>query len=184
MIVISAPTRLARKWIEPDLFIVADVTVSPGRFSTGILSPVIVDSSTLVVPWQIVPSAGMRSPGRTIISSPMTNSSMGITDSIPLRSTDACLGASLISFSIAALVFPLARVSKYLPTVINVTIIPADSKYRLVLYVSTSAQSPCPMPHPMRKMAKAPKTAEAIDPMPTKLSILGAPWKRLRNPLI
>ena len=50
-----------------------------------------------------------------------------------------------INFSMAVLVLPLARASRYLPMSMRVTIIPADSKYRLVLYWATRAQSPWPM---------------------------------------
>ena len=67
LIVVSSPTRSARKWMKPCLLIVAEVTLSPACFSTGIGSPVMADSSMLVVPESTVPSAGMRSPGRTMI---------------------------------------------------------------------------------------------------------------------
>lgn len=93
-------------------------------------------------------------------------------------------GARSINFSMAVLVLPLARASRYLPTSMRVTIIPADSKYRLVLYWATRAQSPWPIPQLMRKMAKTPYRAAAMEPMPTRLSMFGAPWKRLRKPLI
>ena len=46
--VVSLPTLLAVKRINPPLFIVAPMTESPGSFSTGILSPVIADWSILV----------------------------------------------------------------------------------------------------------------------------------------
>ena len=44
------------------------------------------------------------------------------------RTTHACFGARSMSFSSALLVCPFARASRYLPTVIKVTIMPADSK--------------------------------------------------------
>ena len=118
------------------------MTVSPGCFSTGMLSPVMAASSTLVVPLMITPSAGMLSPGRTTISSPSTSSSAGMTTSAPFRMTAACFGARSISFSMALDVRPLDRASSHLPKVIRVTIIPADSKYRFMRYRSTSAESP------------------------------------------
>ena len=156
LMVVSAPTRRAVMWMKPVLFIVADVTLSPTCFSTGILSPVIAASSTLVVPSEMTPSAGMLSPGRMTISSPTTRSSTGMTVSTPLRRTVACFGARSMSFSMAVLVLPLARASRNLPMSMRVTIMPADSKYRLVLYWATRAQSPWPMPQLMRKMAKTP----------------------------
>ena len=128
LIVVSSPTRSALKWMDPCLLIVAEVTLSPACFSTGIGSPVMADSSTLVVPESTTPSAGMRSPGRTMTSSPATSSSAGMTCSTPPRTTHACFGARSMSFSSALLVCPFARASRYLPTVIKVTIMPADSK--------------------------------------------------------
>ena len=39
------------------------------------------------------------------------------------------------------------------------------------------------MPQLMRKIANTPKAAAAAAPIPTRLSILGEPLKRLRKPL-
>ena len=56
---------------------------------------------------------------------------MGTSLSSPFSvSRIAVLGDKSISFVIASPVFPLERLSRYLPTVISVRIIPADSKYR------------------------------------------------------
>ena len=44
--VVSSPTREARKRKAPFLLMVAEITVSPGPFSTGMLSPVMADWST------------------------------------------------------------------------------------------------------------------------------------------
>ena len=107
-----------------------------------------------------------------------------LTVSMPPRTTVAELGARSMSVSSARLVSPFARASRNLPTVMSVTIMPADSKYRFVLYSVTSAQSPCPIPYPMRKMANAPNSAAAIEPMPTRLSMFGAPRKRFLKPEI
>ena len=117
------------------------MTLSPEVLLTGIDSPVMVDSSMLVEPSIIIPSAAIDSPGRTIISSPTTKSAASIVVSMPSRMTFACLGAIFKSFSTACEVLPLARASRYFPTVIKVTIIPADSKYKLRLYSSTIASS-------------------------------------------
>ena len=128
LMVASSPTRSARKWIAPCWLSAPDVTVSPGCFATGIGSPVMADSSTLVCPKSTVPSAGMRSPGRTTISSPVRSSATGTTVSTPPRTTVASLGARSMSVSSARLVSPFARASRNLPTVMSVTIMPADSK--------------------------------------------------------
>lgn len=58
--VVSSPTRSARMVNHPVRFTVAPVTASPGRLSTGTLSPVITDSSTVPEPSSRVPSTGAR----------------------------------------------------------------------------------------------------------------------------
>ena len=127
--VVSSPTRSARHFKKPALFTVAETTLSPGCFSTGILSPVTAASSMLEFPSSTVPSTGTRLPGFTRKISPPRSSSVGISFSFPASSRmTATLGDKSISFVMASLVFPLERLSKYLPTVISVRIIPADSK--------------------------------------------------------
>ena len=128
--VVSLPTLEAVNRINPPLLMVAAITVSPGAFSTGILSPVIADWSTLVIPSLIIPSTGMRCPGFTNTISPTTTCSTGISICWPLRSTVAVLGARFINLLRASPVLPLERVSKYLPTVISARIMTADSKYK------------------------------------------------------
>lgn len=49
----------------PAVFIVAPMMRSPGCFSTGIDSPVTIDSSTALVPSVTLPSTGTFSPGLT-----------------------------------------------------------------------------------------------------------------------
>ena len=128
--VVSFPTLEAFAFTYPALLIVAAITESPGCFSTGMLSPVIAASSTLVLPSRITPSTGMLSPGFTITTSPTATCSTGIWISLPSRSTTAVFGARSISFVIASLVLPLERASRYFPTLISARIITADSKYR------------------------------------------------------
>ena len=143
----SSPTFTARQISRPALFMVAETTKSPACFSTGILSPVMAASSTLEVPSTTTPSTGIRLPGFTTNRLSFNNCSVGISFSSPLsKSKIAVLGDKSISFSIASLVFPLERVSKYLPTVINVNIMPEDSKYKSDAYLLTNSASPCPKP--------------------------------------
>src|SRR4030042_1340192 len=59
---VSAPTRSARITSPPVPFTVAPVTRSPGRFSTGIGSPVTIDSSIELVPSRTTPSTGTLAP--------------------------------------------------------------------------------------------------------------------------
>ena len=75
LIAVSPPTFVARNLTKPLLLSVPLVTVSPEVFSTGKLSPVNADSSTVVAPSTTMPSAAKLSPGLTTISSPTTKSS-------------------------------------------------------------------------------------------------------------
>ena len=126
--VVSSPTRTARHFKKPALFIVAETTLSPGAFSTGMLSPVIAASSMLLIPSRTTPSTGMRLPGFTRKISPFSTSPVGISSVSPSLSTNAILGERSSSLDIASLVFPFERLSRYFPTVISVRIVPADSK--------------------------------------------------------
>ena len=126
--VVSLPTLLAVKRINPPLFIVAPMTESPGSFSTGILSPVMADWSILVWPSVMIPSTGMRCPGFTSTVSPIITCSTGTSNCVPLRSMVAVFGAISIKWVSASLVLPFERVSKYLPMVISARIITEDSK--------------------------------------------------------
>ena len=67
---VSLPTRSARITKPPVPFTVPPVTRSPALFSTGMGSPVTIDSSTELVPSSTLPSTGIFSPGRTRRRSP------------------------------------------------------------------------------------------------------------------
>ncbi len=62
---VSLPTCVASNVKEPVLLSVAPITSSPSPFSTGMDSPVIMDSSRLLDPLTTTPSTGTLSPGRT-----------------------------------------------------------------------------------------------------------------------
>ena len=109
---VSLPTLVARKVNEPLLLSVAPMTASPGPFSTGMLSPVSIASSTAERPATTTPSTGTLSPGRTRSRSPAATWSSGTSPSSPSRTTRAVFGASPRSFLMAALVCPLARASR------------------------------------------------------------------------
>ena len=87
-----------------------------------------MDSSVEVVPSITSPSTGNFSPGFTTIISFTTTSSIGITISVLFLITVAVFGAKPISLFIAWDVFPFETVSKYLPKVIRVKIVAAESK--------------------------------------------------------
>jgi hypothetical protein len=99
---VSAPTLVARKRKVPVLLMVAPMTSSPGLFSTGTLSPVIMDSSTLDSPSVTTPSTGILSPGRIRTMSSITTSEVGTSSSCPSRMTVAMGGARSRSARIAS----------------------------------------------------------------------------------
>ena len=80
---VSRPTFSARMTKPPVPLRVAPVTRAPGPFSTGIGSPVTIDSSTALVPSRTTPSTGTFSPGRTRRRSPGRTSSRGTSASLP-----------------------------------------------------------------------------------------------------
>ena len=157
--VLSSPTLVARMRKDADGFMLPAISSSPSCLSTGTLSPVMwLWSSATVTSDQLTstfglrhssvsqtsppcrgggaasypsstPSTGMRSPGRISSTSPICTSAVLITSSASPRMTVTSSGVSAISFSMAAVVFFLARASKNLPSVISVNIITADSKY-------------------------------------------------------
>ncbi len=63
---VSSPSFVTSNLNDPDLFILAPITLSPMFFSTGKLSPVNIDSSIDVRPSIITPSVGILCPGLTI----------------------------------------------------------------------------------------------------------------------
>ncbi len=109
---VSFPILSALTRRTPFMFRVPPTTSSPSRLSTGMGSPVIIDSSTELSPPTTVPSTGTFSPGLIRRISPTTTSSSGTSTSRPSRSTVAVFGRRSMSFLIASEVFPLARASR------------------------------------------------------------------------
>ncbi len=124
---VSFPTLVASNRNMPVLFSVAPITGSPGRFSTGMLSPVSMDSSTAEAPSRTTPSTGIFSPGRTTTRSPIRTSSTGMSASAPSRTTRAVFAWRPISRFIASDVRPLATDSRSRPSRISVMITAAVS---------------------------------------------------------
>ena len=104
----------------------------PTLFSTGILSPVSIDSSIAVLPSITSPSTGSFLPGLTNTISPTTTSSTETIISLLSLITVAVFGTNPINFFIASEVLPLDTASKYLPKVISVNIVTAASKYKCI----------------------------------------------------
>jgi len=108
---VSAPTLVAWMVSRPPWFTVAPITASPGPLSTGIDSPVAMDSSTVLSPLRMTPSVGILSPGRTNSVSPTRTCASGTRYSCPSTSTVACLAPSCRSLRMACDARPLALAS-------------------------------------------------------------------------
>jgi len=124
----SSPTRSARTVRAPESKMQAARTSFPSLFSTGILSPVRADSSTVPLPERTTPSAGILSPARIRKTSSFWSSSMGNSVSFSSFITVTNAGARLERERMASAVLSFARDSKSLPTETSVRIIAADSK--------------------------------------------------------
>ena len=126
--VVSAPTRSARITRLPDLASVPPVNESPGAFSTGSGSPVIMLSSTVALPSITTPSTGTLSPGRTRRRSPGRTSSNGTSASPPSPNRRAVFGARSMRARMASPVRSRAAVSITCPTSTSTRITAAASK--------------------------------------------------------
>ena len=81
--IVSRPTAEATNWTAPVPLTVPVNRPSPGCFSTGTGSPVSIDSSMAVVPSEISPSTGTRSPGRRTITLPGSTSAISTSTGEP-----------------------------------------------------------------------------------------------------
>ncbi|MCY1298178.1 hypothetical protein D9M70_476510 [compost metagenome] len=125
---VSLPTCVARKRNMPLRLIVAPITFEPSDFSTGMDSPVSMDSSTDDCPSTTSPSVGIRSPGRTTTVSPTMIDSAGISVSTPSRRTWATAGLRSSSRRTAADDRFLMISSMYLPSRTNAMMTAETSK--------------------------------------------------------
>ena len=127
---VDSPTRSARTVSTPPTAIVPPTTASPSATSTGAGSPVIALVSTAAAPATTVPSAAMRSPGRTTNRSPTRRCATGTRCSAPRlpRRTVTSSGRSLPSARTAPPAARRARVSKYRPASWNVVMPAATSR--------------------------------------------------------
>ena len=114
---VSLPIRVARTIMRPLLFIDAPITEDPGATSTGIDSPVSIELSTEELPEITTPSVGIRAPGLTTNSSPITRCSIGINTSRPLRRTVTSFALKERSEVSALLARCFARDSKKRPKI-------------------------------------------------------------------
>ena len=141
---VSLPVLAATKRNEPVLFTEPAKTLSPCFLNVGRGSPVSMLSSTYDSPAATVPSAAMRSPGRTIIVQPARACSTGMSFSPVSVRTVTVLGCKPISFLMAVDVFCFARASSRRPRSMKAIIMLADSKY-------TCGSIPCDSQKPGKK---------------------------------
>jgi len=126
---VSFPTWVALNIKRPSPLMVPPVTRSFSALSTGIGSPLSMDSSTAEAPSIIMPSTGIRSPGLITTTSPDWTMEMEISFSIPFSIILAVPGCSPMSFFMAPPVFPLVLASRSFPNLIRVMMTAEVSKY-------------------------------------------------------
>ena len=123
---VSAPTLWASTVKSPVVFSVAPVTSSPGCTASGIGSPVRKDLSIAECPDTTMPSAAMRSPGRTTKRIPAARSSMAM--SVP-SSRRAVVTLSSASEATASCDLAWARLSSHPPSRTKTMIVEAIVKW-------------------------------------------------------
>ena len=125
---VSRPIRVARTSSRPFALSVPPVTTSPGRQSTGTLSPVIMLASMLLSPSTTTPSVATVSPGRTTNVSPTPSAPMGMTVSFPSRHNVTDLAPRSNNARNASPARRRARTSNQRPAKINATNVVATSR--------------------------------------------------------
>ena len=171
--VVSLPTRRALITNPPSPFNEPPTTKSPALFSTGIDSPLNIDSSTAERPSTTSPSTGIDSPGRARKQSPTRACANGISSSPPSgRTRRAVLGVRSSKARIAAPARSRAPSSRICPNKTKAIIIAADSKY-----APTSPSTPRKADGkiPGATTAAALKIHAAATPSPIKLNIFKLP---------
>ncbi len=114
--VLSDGSVVARMVSAASALTVPAKTGSPACLATGTLSPVTGASFTAPMPSSTSPSAGMRSPGRTRMTSPILRLSAG-TSRVPEPSTRrAVLGTKAVSARMESRARPAAKPSSNSPT--------------------------------------------------------------------
>ena len=103
------------------------ITLLPTSLLTGLLSPVINASSVWVLPFVIIPSTAIFSPGLQITISPFCTSSNVTITSCPSLKITALFGVILINCCNASFVLSLFLLSTNLPIFIKNITIAADS---------------------------------------------------------
>ena len=137
---VSPPNAVVRTISRPSPLIAPPVTRSPGALATGRLSPLISASSAWLWPSSTSPSTGKRSPGRTTTRSSRRRAAIATSSSRPSTRRVARSGRSASRARMAALVWRLARLSRYLPSSTRAMTTAEASKYRCGTWCSAVAQ--------------------------------------------
>ena len=171
---VSRPTFVARMTNVPFVLSVEPMTTAPMPFSTGIGSPVSIDSSTADAPSVTTPSTGTFSPGRTRSRSPGCTASSGTSVSSSPTTTRADVAWSPISRRMAPVAWPLARASSHRPSSTSPMISVDESKY-------VCGSRPASMAIDGQTV-RTTEYAQAADvPATTSVSMLVVPWRAARQ---
>ena len=171
---VSRPTRVARMTTLPVVLSVAPMTVSPGALSTGIGSPVSIDSSTADRPSTTTPSTGTLAPGRTRRRSPGRTWSRGISRSRSAPARTAWAGWRSRRSSMAPVVRAFARASSHRPSRTSPMIRADESKYASVGRPMTSSCFG-------KTVATTDQPHAALVPRATRVSMFAAPCRSARQ---
>ena len=117
--VVSGPRRRTSMTSAPSRLSVPADTASPERRWTGMDSPVISASETPASPSRMIPSTGMRSPGRTRTRSPASSSPTGAFSSPMGVMRHASVGMLRASRLRASVVRARVAASRYRPMVMK-----------------------------------------------------------------
>ena len=122
---VSEPTFSACMMNDFVPFMVPELTLSFTCLSTGMGSPVIIDSSILLSPSMMLPSTGIFSPGFTRSKWPCSILSIAIVFSTPSTTKVAVEGTNFNNSFMAPLVWLWALASKSCPnkTKVNITVV-------------------------------------------------------------
>ncbi len=127
---VSAPSAWVLTSNRPSPLMAPPVTLSPGCFGTGRLSPLIRASSAWLWPSTTSPSTGKRSPGLTSTRSSRRKALMATSCSRPSITWIARSGRKASRARMALAVWRLARLSRYLPSSTRAITTAEASKYR------------------------------------------------------
>ncbi|MNI49492.1 hypothetical protein D3C73_1041040 [compost metagenome] len=115
-IVLSSAAAVTRMRKAASPLIVPANTCSPSLLETGVLSPVTGASSIALVPATTMPSAEIRSPGRTRMTEPTVRFSAGTSRVLPPSSSKAVFGTNAVRLWMLERALPAATPSRSSPT--------------------------------------------------------------------